>query len=171
MRSLPIDLDELATAMDQRDRDTNDWYLDTQTGQVLLVMQEFMDEDDDEEEELEDDDDLPEWQQEAREEARKVRDDAADRFAWITQNDSSDSFRLMEEFIESVRDDRAKDLLSRAIDGKGAFRRFKDTLSQFPKIREQWFAFENQQQRECAAEWLESIGLQSTWQPPASRRD
>jgi hypothetical protein len=169
MRSLPIDLDELALAMDQRDRDTNDWYLDTQTGEVVLVMQEFMDEDEDDDDESEEDGDLPEWQQEGREEARKVRDDTADRFVWIPQNDSSESFRLMEDFIETVRDERAKDLLSRAIDGKGAFRRFKDTLFEFPKIREQWFTFESQQKREWAANWLESIDLQSTWQPPPKR--
>jgi hypothetical protein len=100
-----------------------------------------------------------------------ILEDPGDRFIRVPQNDSSESFGLMEEFIESVRDERAKDLLSRAIDGKGAFRRFKDTLFEFPKLREQWFAFENRQKWEWAADWLKSIGLESTWQPPAPKRD
>jgi hypothetical protein len=140
-----------------------------QTGEVILVMQEFMDEDeDDDESEV---GDLPEWQQQERQQARMILEDPGDRFIRVPQNDSSESFGLMEEFIESVRDERAKDLLSRAIDGKGAFRRFKDTLFEFPKLREQWFAFENRQKWEWAADGLKSIGLESTWQPPAPRRD
>ncbi|MGH9243243.1 MAG: UPF0158 family protein [Acidimicrobiales bacterium] len=47
----------------------------------------------------------------------------------------------MEEFIELVPDQRPAHLLARAIDGRGAFRRFKDTLSDLPELRDQWFIF------------------------------
>jgi hypothetical protein len=40
------------------------------------------------------------------------------------------------DFTERVRDPRAHDLLERAIEGRGAFRRLKDTLFEFPQLRE-----------------------------------
>src|SRR5437660_8872035 len=55
--------------------------------------------------------------------------------------ESGDGYRDMEDFITRVTDRRAADLLERAIAGRGAFRRFKDTLFEFPEVRERWFAF------------------------------
>ena len=40
------------------------------------------------------------------------------------------------DFTERVRDPRAHDLLERAIEGRGAFRRFRGTLFEFPEPRE-----------------------------------
>ena len=161
MHSLNINLDELADAMDQLDRDLNEWYLDTQTGKVVLVDTESIDLEEDEEEL---DEDAPDWQKDERETARLDKENP-DRFVNIPENDRHEAYRLMEDFIATVRDDRANDLLARAIEGKGAFRRFKDTLSEFPVIRQQWFDFEAARKRQWAEEWLESIGLRSTWQP------
>lgn len=43
---------------------------------------------------------------------------------------------------------------ARAIEGRGAFRRFKDVLLEFPQLREQWFAFHETRMRRRALEWL-----------------
>jgi hypothetical protein len=67
---------------------------------------------------------------------------------------SHDAYRDMEDFVDRLPDGRAADLLSRAIAGRGAFRRFKDTLFEFPELRERWFAFENARMRRRAIEWL-----------------
>lgn len=47
----------------------------------------------------------------------------------------------MEDFVAFVREPRTRDLLERAIAGRGAFRRFTDTLLDYPELREAWFAF------------------------------
>ncbi len=47
----------------------------------------------------------------------------------------------MEQFVQLVRDPRARDRLDRALQGRGPFRRFKDTLLEFPGLREAWFRF------------------------------
>jgi hypothetical protein len=60
----------------------------------------------------------------------------------------------MEEFAAQVRDHRARDLLLRAIAGRGAFRRFKDTLLEFPSLRESWFRFHDARTERRAIEWL-----------------
>lgn len=67
---------------------------------------------------------------------------------------SSESYRDMEDFIARVRDPRARDLLTRAVQGRGAFRRFKDTLLEFPKLRAAWFAFHDARMERRAVEWL-----------------
>jgi hypothetical protein len=67
---------------------------------------------------------------------------------------SRDAYRDMEDFIDRVRDSRARDLLERAIAGRGAFRRFKDTLLDFPDLRQVWFAFHDARMERRAIEWL-----------------
>lgn len=69
------------------------------------------------------------------------------------------SYGDMEDFAARVRDRRARDLLQRAIAGRGAFRRFKDTLLEFPDLREAWFAFHDVGMRRRALDWLADEGL------------
>jgi hypothetical protein len=65
----------------------------------------------------------------------------------------------MEDFAAQVRDVRARDLLERAIVGRGAFRRFKDTLLEMPDLRRAWFAFHDARGERRALEWLVDRGL------------
>lgn len=65
----------------------------------------------------------------------------------------------MEDFVAYVRDVHARDLLERAIVGRGAFRRFKDALAAFPELRRAWFAFHDARGERRAIEWLAEHGL------------
>jgi Uncharacterised protein family (UPF0158)/Nucleotidyltransferase domain len=65
----------------------------------------------------------------------------------------------MEDFIGRVRDPRTRDLLERAIAGRGAFRRFKDALFELPDLRTAWFAFHDARMERRAIEWLAGQGL------------
>ena len=47
----------------------------------------------------------------------------------------------MVQFTRTIDDPRLRELLEVALDGRGAFRRFKDMLARWPKERERWFAF------------------------------
>jgi Uncharacterised protein family (UPF0158) len=60
----------------------------------------------------------------------------------------------MEDFVGYVRDARARDLLERAIVGRGAFRRFKDALREYPELRRAWFSFHDARSERRAMEWL-----------------
>ena len=77
----------------------------------------------------------------------------------IRRTESYESYRDMAEFVAAVHHRRAADLLDRAISGRGAFRRFKDTLFEFPELRDQWFRFRNVRARRRALEWLAAGGL------------
>jgi predicted nucleotidyltransferase len=72
---------------------------------------------------------------------------------------SRQAYGDMEDFIGRVRDPRARDLLERAIAGRGAFRRFKDALLEFPELRQTWFAFHDARMERRAIEWLADQGL------------
>lgn len=72
---------------------------------------------------------------------------------------SRDGYRDMADFVAGVRHRRAADLLERALSGRGAFRRFKDTLLEFPELREQWFRFRDARAARRALRWLADEGL------------
>lgn len=72
---------------------------------------------------------------------------------------SEESYRDLADFTSQVRDPRARDLLERAISGRGAFRRFKNTLFDFPQLREAWFKFHDGRVERRALRWLADEGL------------
>ena len=72
---------------------------------------------------------------------------------------SHEAYRDMQDFVSQVPDRRAFDLLARAIEGRGAFRRFKDTLFEFPELRQSWFEFHDVRMRRRAIEWLVVVKL------------
>jgi hypothetical protein len=78
-------------------------------------------------------------------------------------------YRWMAEFTGTVRDARLRDRLEVALDGRGAFRRFKNVLLDFPGERERWFAFRDERLHAAARDWLGELGIESTTAPPASR--
>ena len=72
---------------------------------------------------------------------------------------SHEGYRDMSEFVAGVHHRRAAELLDRAISGRGAFRRFKDTLFEFPELREQWFRYRDARSRRRAVRWLADAAL------------
>jgi hypothetical protein len=60
----------------------------------------------------------------------------------------------MQDFIACVREPRTRELLERAIAGRGAFRRFKDALLDYPELRRAWFQFHDARSERRAIEWL-----------------
>jgi predicted nucleotidyltransferase len=80
---------------------------------------------------------------------------------------SHEAYADMEDFAEAVPDPRARDLLLRAIAGRGAFRRFKDTLLEFPELRDAWFRFHDVRMERRAIVWLADHDLV---QPDAAER-
>jgi Uncharacterised protein family (UPF0158) len=64
-------------------------------------------------------------------------------------------YQDMEEFAQGITDDRAGRSLARAIQGRGAFRRFKDKLNEeYPNLLPAWYAFSEARALRRAVEWL-----------------
>jgi hypothetical protein len=85
---------------------------------------------------------------------------------------SREQYRWMERFIATVDESDLRSKLVSSIDGKGAFRRFKDVLMNFPVDRERWFAFRSERLRIAIEAWLEAHGLRAQerkdWQVPTA---
>ncbi|HYQ28443.1 MAG TPA: UPF0158 family protein, partial [Polyangiaceae bacterium] len=84
---------------------------------------------------------------------------------------SREQYRWMERFIPMVEEGELRDQLTSAIDGKGAFRRFKDVLMTYGTERERWFAFRSERLRVFMEAWLTAHGLspiaRPVWPPDA----
>jgi hypothetical protein len=78
---------------------------------------------------------------------------------------SREQYRWMERFIATVTEPDLRGRLVAAIDGKGAFRRFKDVLMNFPADRERWFQFRTERLRSCMESWLEAHNLEAVARP------
>jgi len=85
---------------------------------------------------------------------------------------SREQYRWMERFIVTVEDSELRRRLTAAIDGKGAFRRFKDALMHQPLDRERWFGFRSERLRACMEAWLAAHGIRPvtrpTWDVPTA---
>jgi len=173
-RRLRVDLSELEVAFDDASWKRS-YYLDLETGKVLMVTDEIRQELEqvyeeaipgertDEEVDVTpilDRLELPEWEKEALREANQVEEGFGIRYISVPRSESSEAYGDMEEFITTVENEHLVELLQVAINGKGAFRRFKDVLADYPTERERWFHFKDNRVRERMLEWLEDEGIE-----------
>lgn len=77
---------------------------------------------------------------------------------WVRGMGSRAGYRDMEAFIAGLDDGRIADLLEVAIQGRGAFRRFKDTLARWPDLLDAWFSSSEDRQLGRARAWLADHG-------------
>ena len=69
-------------------------------------------------------------------------------------------YQDMADFAEAITDERAGRRLLRAIQGKGAFRRFKDELhEEYPDLLSAWYAFRDARAARRAVQWLAENSL------------
>jgi hypothetical protein len=85
---------------------------------------------------------------------------------------SREQYRWMERYISTIEDSEFRQKLVSAIDGKGAFRRFKDVLMNFPVERERWFTFRSERLRIAMDSWLDAHGIKAverkSWEVPTA---
>jgi len=103
-------------------------------------------------------------------------DDIDDRYFLVPEWSPSDGFRLMESFTASLRNSVVRKKLSAALDrGKGVFRAFKDTLSEFPEVEKLWFAHKDREMKREVIHWYnalrESWGMELIGEEPEDTED
>jgi hypothetical protein len=138
LRPLPVDLEELSMIL-EGDPVQGGGRVDLATGQV--------------------------WPQSAldyTEEIGEGEDDDPDRWLWVDCEGSRSAYDDMVWFIEELDDPNLADRLTRAISGRGVFRRFKDVLFDRPDLITQWYAFSGDRQRGRARSWLAAEGYTPT---------
>ena len=63
-------------------------------------------------------------------------------------------YGIMEEFIYELPEGKNQDVLERAIQGRGAFRRFKDKLYDL-NLEKQWYSYKDTAYERIARQWCE----------------
>jgi hypothetical protein len=140
LRDVPVDWEALEDAFENNAPEVHS-YLHVGSGEVLRVVDGIAD---------------PEMH------ARIASDSAYLRIEPVS---SREQYRWMERFIPMVEDAALRGQLSQAIDGKGAFRRFKDVLIAFTAERERWFAFRSERLRVFMEAWLAANAMRPVARP------
>jgi hypothetical protein len=86
-------------------------------------------------------------------------------FAAIEAVPSRIQYQWLDDFIRQVEDTTVRARMEAAINGKGAFRRFKDILLTLPDERRRWFEFRDEKMRERIVEWVREQGVSPVNEP------
>jgi len=147
MREVPIDWEALENAFENNAPEVHS-YLQLMSGDVLRVV-----------------DGVADPQMHAR--------IAADpKYLRIEPVSSREQYRWMERYIPMVEEPKLRARLETSIDGKGAFRRFKDVLMAHGPERERWFTYRSERLRTFMEAWLTTHSITPTaraeWVQPAT---
>lgn len=144
LQDVPVDWEALEDAFENNAPEVHS-YLHVKTGEVLRVVDGIAD---------------PEMHSRIAMDPNYMRIDPVS---------SREQYRWMERFIPMVEDAQIQGRLTTAIDGKGAFRRFKDVLMSFAAERERWFAFRSERLRVFMEAWLSAHGLSPIPRPAVDK--
>lgn len=173
MKRLNIDFDEIQKAMEDVSREAFEYFLDIETGDVIIlsediinraqqILDETYDEDmaDYEEVEFDEDYDIPEWMEDEIELALDIFIVEKDRYVRIPERNPLNGYTAMREFTDRLENIQLKEKLQNILDGKGAFRRFKDALEPYPKERKLWYGFNAKTMKKEIEEWLKTVAIE-----------
>jgi len=139
-REVPVDWEALEDAFENNAPEVHS-YLHLTTGEVLRVVDGVAD---------------PQMH---------VRIASDGNYVRIDPVSSREQYRWMERFIPLVEETDLREKLTQAIDGKGAFRRFKDVLMAFGTERERWFTFRGERLRTFMEAWLTAHAIAPVARP------
>jgi hypothetical protein len=140
LRDVPVDWEALEDAFENNAPEVHS-YLHLTTGEVMRVVDGVAD---------------PQMH---------VRIASDTNYLRIEPVSSREQYRWMERFIPTVEAVDLSNKLTQAIDGKGAFRRFKDVLMSFAEDRERWFAFRSERLRAFMEAWLGAHAINPVTRP------
>ena len=124
---MKVKLEDIIEAMEFANMET-EYYYDTQNEKVLMLFDEMVDGEDN-----------PELFE--------------DYIPLPGQYDINE-YRIMEEFVYELPAGKNQDVLARAIQGRSAFRRFKDKLYDL-NLEKQWYQYRDEAYEKIARQWSE----------------
>lgn len=87
-------------------------------------------------------------------EAQPVEVDISRRFQPLPEWTSADGFQLMERFLAELHNPVARNQLQEILlSGKRVFRRFKDTIREYPEVEKRYYRFKYIEMRRVVHEW------------------
>ena len=136
---MKIKLNQVIDAIETAD-DAFTYFYVTQTGETVYLQDEIITgEHDDELEEL--------------------IENSGERFLRFPTKYDIHEYSIMEDFVYSLPAGAARQELSNAICGRGAFRRFKNGIH-YHRLEQQWYDYRDQAYREIAIRWCKDEGIE-----------
>jgi len=127
-------------------------FLNTETGEIVMVEYKYM-EIAEESDEGEDFSEYQDWERESIAQAIEVLENWH-KYKALPNKFDIDEYRIMEDFSYSYPDKAISQRLCDAIEGRGAFRRFKNLIYRFG-ILDEWYEYREHALFEIAKEWCE----------------
>ena len=134
-----IDADELIIALEDHSYEM-EFFLDRQTGEVFPVF---------------------EGNDESDADRDRIEVEPA-RFVAVDLSPPSVGWEVMAGFVESLPEGPPRTQLASSLRARHPFRAFKDMLSPYPELREEWHAFHDRELARLAREWLDFEGIEAT---------
>lgn len=103
----------------------------------------------------------PEWHRELITLARLVLEDKQGRFLPLPTSFDIHEYSIMERFSRNYPDIVISQELCELIQGRGAFRRFKDAIHQYG-IQGEWYTYKEAALIDIAKDWCEEHGIKYT---------
>jgi hypothetical protein len=147
---LMITIDDVIEGMEFQSEDSHYYYHVKSKSVVMLTEEEIR-----YAENEVDLDRLPEWQRESVLLANELIDNPDGAFIDLPNKEDIDEYRMMEGFIMTIDDEKASSVLWEAIEGRGAFRRFKDKVHQYD-LQDAWYGYRDARYEEIAMEWCKT---------------
>lgn len=93
----------------------------------------------------------PEWQKEDIKTAKDYLENSNDYLSLPSQHDANE-YQMMEDFASNLEDEKMAGQLLISLRGKGAFRRFKDSVILLG-IDNEWYSFRDERYKQFTIEW------------------
>ncbi len=135
-----IHFDDLVHAYEQGSADRR-YFLDVQTGAIVPVFVDMLE------------------RGANTADAQRIAGEINTRYFLLPHKQASEGYAEMEDFIESVEDKAVAEQLIKAIEGKGAFKRFREILAIYPPEEDRWYHEKNEIVVEEIEIWLEETGI------------
>lgn len=123
-------------------------YINTQTGEVITLSEEEI-------RAVENEkpiENFPEWQQENIEKAIEIFEDEDGIYLDFTLRNEYHEYEITEEFIGTLVEEEIREELYEAIQGRGAFRRFKDGIIEHG-VEKEWYEYKEKRIKELVIDW------------------
>jgi yecA family protein len=132
MKTLPVHLLDLATALEDHDRESATYYFDSHSGEIVFLTEDGRESD-------------KRW---------AIISKSIGRFIEIEPVDSQQGHGIMEEFVATLPPTPLQEKLKWSLEGAKPFQRFRDTLAEDQALRKRWFEFHQGAMQKIALEWL-----------------
>ncbi|WP_219837589.1 UPF0158 family protein [Paenibacillus sp. R14(2021)] len=150
----PVKLIDLVGEIEMQIDDTFT-YINSATGEVFMLTREEIGAAEDEKP-LEK---FPEWQRENIAKAIQILEDEDGIYIDFTLRNDFNEYELMEDFIGALEDEKIREKLFVDIQGRGAFRRFKDNIIEHG-VDKQWYDYKERKIKELVIEWCKGHDIE-----------